>query len=430
MEYLTSSITSLSAAAASSLVNAIGEGMILATAVALCLHFLPGIKASVRFVIWLGVLFAVVPLHLLPSMQYGRGSSLPANVASLHLDARWSILIAGIWAVLSLTRAVRLVDSAIRLRRIAAAATQIVPDPACGSVWKNSRRSLEVCTSPAVDRPSVVGFFRPRILLPSDLLQKISSQELEQILLHETEHLRRRDDWTNLVQKIALILFPLNPVLLWVERRLCVERELACDDCVLNFTMSRKAYATCLTNLAEHSLLRRGVSLALGAWERQSELARRVHRILRKPEQTMGRVTTNVIAGFLMAGLLGGAVTLARSPQLVSFSSSSSDVHSDEPVAAAYKPVADSRNFSPTLVKAVMPEPQSNFAAHRTPMRRRPATVKTVHPLPKPRQQRWIVLTTWQTTSASPRSAMAVSQPTSSSYAAVPVGDSWLILQL
>ena len=95
------------------------------------------------------------------------------------------------------------------------------------------RPGAQLCTSDEVARPSVLGFFRPRILVPPALLEALTPQELQQVVLHEMEHLRRGDDWTNLLQKIGLVLFPLNPVLVWVERRLCAERELACDDRVM-----------------------------------------------------------------------------------------------------------------------------------------------------------------------------------------------------
>ena len=58
------------------------------------------------------------------------------------------------------------------------------------------------------------------------------------------EHLRRRDDWVNLLQKVSLVLFPLNPVLDRIEKRLCMERELR-DETVLRFTQAPKAYASC-----------------------------------------------------------------------------------------------------------------------------------------------------------------------------------------
>jgi len=158
-----------------------------------------------------------------------------------------------------------------------------------------------LCVSEEVDRPSVVGFFVPRILVPRTLLGRLAASELEQIVLHEMEHLRRGDDWTNLLQKLSLVVFPLNPALIWIERQLCLERELACDDRVLRATGARKAYAACLANLAEHSLVRRGVSLALGAWERRPELVRRVHRILARPQGQMAHGRAGLAVAVLLA---------------------------------------------------------------------------------------------------------------------------------
>ena len=80
----------------------------------------------------------------------------------------------------------------------------------------------------------MIGFFKPRILIPDWLFARLTSGELEQIVLHEAEHLRRRDDWTNLFQKLCLVFFPLNPALMWIEHRLCREREMACDDGVIS----------------------------------------------------------------------------------------------------------------------------------------------------------------------------------------------------
>ena len=132
---------------------------------------------------------------------------------------------------------------------------------------------MQVCTTPNLDRPSVIGFFAPRILIPEWLLTRLTPGELRQIVLHETEHLRRGDDWTNLFQKLCLVLFPLDPALVWIERRLCAEREMACDDGVVRVTHAPRAYAACLASLAERGLRRRAEALSLGAWQRRPELA-------------------------------------------------------------------------------------------------------------------------------------------------------------
>ena len=111
-------------------------------------------------------------------------------------------------------------------------------------------------------------------------------------------------------------MVPLNPALVWIERRLCFERELACDDAVLRLTKAPKAYATCLTSLAEHRLGRRAAVLSLGAWERRSELARRVHRILRGDGRNERGLQASLVMRVVRRGLLGGAVDLAEVDQV------------------------------------------------------------------------------------------------------------------
>lgn len=439
MEHLTQTILQLSSALSGSLLNAIGEGILLTAAVGICLRLLPGIKPSVRFVIWTAVLFAILPLHLLPFAAGGRPSSPPSHPGFLHLDARWGLAIIALWAIVSMVRSARLLHSAFALRRIARSAQPLSPEPALEEMLRNTARPAQLCTSTEVDRPSVVGFLHPRILLPPALLHRLSPQELEQVLLHEMEHLRRRDDWTNLIQKISLILFPLNPVLRWVERQLCIERELACDDCVLAHAATRKSYAACLTHLAEQSILNRGISLALGAWEKQSELARRVHRILRKPEGRMTPATSNIVTGGLLAGLLGGAVILAHSPMLVSFSPAAAAVVQTSSDAAipsqTSRPVPGfSPTPAPTLVKATMPLPERGLLPMNAPRSRRGPTahtaIKTVHRQSKPKPQNWVVLTGWRVVPISSHSTLAVSESTGSSYAAVSVEGGWLVVQL
>jgi hypothetical protein len=175
----------------------------------------------------------------------------------------------------------------------------------------------------------VIGFFAPKILIPGWLLEKLTPAELEQVVLHESGHLGRADDWMNLLQKIALVIFPLNPALAWVERRLCFERELAVDERVLSAFAGKAgaatAYAACLATVAEHRLGRRGFALALGALGRESELGRRVGRILRRGEM-MRPAHARLVLGGALLGLFGAAAGLEHCPQLVGFAASTQTV--------------------------------------------------------------------------------------------------------
>src|SRR5450432_1451515 len=271
--------------AANALVAGVWQGLLVAGGMALCLRLTPRSSAAARFTLW-GATFlvlALLPLAHLPHPGQSIGEA-PASTPRLQLDARWSFAIAAVWVASSLFRACRLAHSGFKLRALWKNAAPVDTSALRHSLLINGlrplRRGVQLCISEGLDRPSVIGFFSPRILIPSWLWEGLTPAELEQIVLHEGEHLRRGDDWFNLLQKAGLVLFPLNPVLVWIERRLCFERELACDDGVINATRSPRAYATCLTTLAERSLDRRAMALTLGAWEGRSTLARRVHRIL------------------------------------------------------------------------------------------------------------------------------------------------------
>ena len=341
---------SFAANAAAALVAAIWQGSLLAVGVWLCLRMLPAVGAAVRSAIWLAVFGVVFALGFLP------GGSGAVGVAGhgVHAAPVWSFAIVVVWGVLSLYRLVQVGIGLVRLTEVRRSALPIERR----FVGMEGSRRFELCTSAEVDRPSVVGLWRPRILLPEGLIESLTAAELRQVLLHETEHLRRSDDWTNLLQKLALVVFPLNPVLLWVERRLCRERELACDDRVLADAGGRKAYAECLARLAEHALVRRGVglALALGAWGRRRELVARVERLLARPEANLSAGKARLAMGGLMLGLVASSVGLARSPRLISFEGS----HAEAVETATFAPVSVARESAPTaapvLVKARMPE--------------------------------------------------------------------------
>jgi hypothetical protein len=392
--------------------------------------------------------FAVLAvLPLLHAYTLRTGGGMPGRVAVVQLDVRWSFAIAALWLIVSLVRAVKLATSAVRLHWIWKRA---VPVEGCDAVLLAAGfRGVELCTSKDVDRPSVIGFFSPRILIPEELFARLTTAEFGQIVLHEVGHLRRGDDWINLLQKLSLVLVPLNPVLLWIERRLCLERELACDDDVLRLTKAPKAYAACLTNLAEHRLGRRAAALSLAAWEKKSQLSRRVHSILLGGER-MGPVQARVVMSVLVIGLLGGSAELARCPQLVSFSRAalpaSAEVRNSE-AGLGYVPVAfhgwvnrpgDGAGVAhETLLKASMQVDRGIHPVSPTAVKHRRAA--SAPALQRSRQNRagvqqvrgWVMLTSWD----EPELEGMIFPVTQdrvifTSYAAVPTAGGWLVIQL
>ena len=178
-----------------------------------------------------------------------------------ELDSRWGFAIAALWLAASAFRAAELAFHSLRLRRLWRARLRLKSKGifARCSLPQLPARRIEICTTRDLDRPSVIGFFAPRILIPEWLFSRLTPGELEQVVLHEAEHLRRRDDWTQSAAEAFLVLFPLNPALAWMERRLCREREMACDEGVVRRTQAPRAYAACLASLAERGTAAAGI---------------------------------------------------------------------------------------------------------------------------------------------------------------------------
>jgi beta-lactamase regulating signal transducer with metallopeptidase domain len=466
---LMQSIESVAQVAASAFVSSLWQGLLLAAAVALCLRLMPRMTAAVRFAVWSAVFVVIL---LLPFAQMGGSHTVTSagSGAALQVDVRWSYLILATWAALSLVRGAKLAVSAWRLRQLWRRSTpvpMILPPVKASSLFGSNfgSRRVEICTSTEIDRPSVIGFFAPRILIPEWLFEKLTPAELEQIVMHEFGHISRADDWINLFQKIGLVLFPLNPALVWIDRRLCFERELACDDGVLEHTQAPAVYATALVSLAERSKNRRAVMLSLGAWERRSELGRRVESILSGGNRMSSR-RAKVTAGAIGVALLGVATGLSRLPQFVSFSEGMTPgAVAERPIpmppsvtipesGPQYRPAMyrSSGATHETLLKATMPmgtppahaphhKKKRASAAHVPPAAERPNA-----PVPVPAVERvqkasagtprWVVLTSFSVTQTNEpvpslvRPGIMLTVDGEHAIAAVPTGDGWLVIQL
>ena len=127
------------------------------------------------------------------------------------------------------------------------------------------RRQPQLLVSSHVSGPMSLGFFRPTIVIPRTILETLSHSELEQIVLHELAHLHRRDDWSNLAQKLIEAVLPIQPAVYWLGYPISLAREMACDDWVIAATGAPRPYAAALTKVAELSQWQRAGVLAAGA---------------------------------------------------------------------------------------------------------------------------------------------------------------------
>ena len=167
-----------------------------------------------------------------------------------------------------------------------------------------------------LDGPALLGFRHPVIALPRLHGARLTDEELQQVLLHEAGHLRRRDDWASLAELAVAGLLWINPVVHVARRGLGLAREMACDDWVVRQTSAPVAYARCLTAVADLRRAGHRASLTAAATGPRSVLARRVTRVLdahRRPSDRVSRLFA------LMTPVAVGALAIAmiQAPPLV-----------------------------------------------------------------------------------------------------------------
>ena len=87
--------------------------------------------------------------------------------------------------------------------------------------------------APGLWEPGVVGYFRPTVLLPQGIMERLTSDQLQSVLAHEFCHIRQRDNLKSAFHMVVEAVFWFHPLVWYIGARLVDEREQACDEDVL-----------------------------------------------------------------------------------------------------------------------------------------------------------------------------------------------------
>jgi len=315
--------------------NSLWQAAFLAALVWLALRLAPRMNAATRFAIWWATLVVALILPAAPRfiasarewfqpapVQFTKSVYVPPSAPAPVLDiaplvtvesrdsSGWPLWVAAAWGVVLLYRLAQIARSYVYLNGLKRRAiVSDLPLPA-------SSRRARFLLSPEIDSPIAVGFARPAVILPTSLPSELSKEEMEHVLLHESAHLVRWDDWTNLLARMLGAALALHPVALWILRRVEIEREAACDDWVVAHTQSARPYAQSLARLYELRLARRqaasGELLAAGIFGNGSRFGERIESLLRRGRDFTPRVRRQTVTGSVATLLLvTGAVALS-----------------------------------------------------------------------------------------------------------------------
>jgi bla regulator protein blaR1 len=122
----------------------------------------------------------------------------------------------------------------------------------------------------------------PRLLLPKELLSRLTVEQQETLLVHELAHLRRRDHWVRGLEFLAMGLYWWHPVVWYARRELREAEEQCCDAWVVSLLPGAgKTYATALLETLDFlSDARSATPLLASGVGHVSDLKRRLTMIM------------------------------------------------------------------------------------------------------------------------------------------------------
>jgi beta-lactamase regulating signal transducer with metallopeptidase domain len=372
MSPILESLNALSAAGLTAVLNTLWLALAVAAVMWFTLRLMPRVNAATRHAVWWAVLALVVLMPLatllprsappapssawtekqsrtralssspmkpvtgtyasvqpLPPAQRHALSSRPSVTPRVHIPiefrpGNWTSSLLFLWMAVCCVLLVRIVCGYLRLCGLRNHARP--PSANLVARFEQCLRNAQISRAPQllvsdeVISPLAAGFLHPVVILPEILLEEIAEPDLEYVLLHELAHVARRDNWTNLIGRLASAVLVFHPVAAWVLRRIQREREIACDDWVVAATGSAVPYAVTLGRLAEFCSARRRELLATEMAHQSSNISERIEILLRPrfhflPGASLPRVSFCIAASLALLSFgvrMPGWIALAK----------------------------------------------------------------------------------------------------------------------
>lgn len=290
----------------------IWQSTLFALCAALCAMLVRRGPARFRFFVWLTAsLKFVVPFSLLialgnrfarihstasgplqPQVFYQMDvASQPFSFSAIKLDSptrpdvhlhlfTWDhipLFLGMLWAVGVFIVLVRWAVEWLRIATILRRAQTPIAGPELATLHLLTDSDLPLRLTGALVEPGVFGIVRPVLVWPRDLTPRLSAEQMQAIMLHELEHVRRKDNATAALQMCITAVFWFHPVIWWLQSRLIAERERACDEAVLASGREAATYAESILCACEFSVT---TSLACASGVTGSHIEERIRRIM------------------------------------------------------------------------------------------------------------------------------------------------------
>ena len=110
---------------------------------------------------------------------------------------------------------------------------------------------IKAVSFPTLLEPGVFGVFRPVLVLPEGVVDRLTQAQLTAVIAHELCHVRHRDNLAATIHMFVETVFWFHPQVWWIGRRMVAERERACDEEVVQLGNEPRDYAEGILNVSK-----------------------------------------------------------------------------------------------------------------------------------------------------------------------------------
>ena len=111
-------------------------------------------------------------------------------------------------------------------------------------------KKVKIGISTTIDTPISFGWIEPIILLPIALVNQLTVKEIESIILHEWAHILRNDYLINIITSLVQVILFFNPFSYLLNKEISLQREIACDNFVINASVEKLDYLNAIYKIA------------------------------------------------------------------------------------------------------------------------------------------------------------------------------------
>ncbi len=168
----------------------------------------------------------------------------------------------------------------------------------------NIKTRVELSCNPLIASPMLIGFFRPRIILP---VGELEDKKLSYIFVHELTHYKQKDMFYKWLIQIAVCAHWFNPFVYLLEKEVNKSCELSCDEKVISVLddTARREYGDTLISFLKSNNLYKSSLASVTLSEGAEQIKERLGAIMNFKSKTK---TIRVLTGILTLFILSGAV--------------------------------------------------------------------------------------------------------------------------